>query len=385
MAKRKVKKYPNILFHYNYLKIGGCEQYEYEIAYKYHNLGYELDMFYMDSVGDEQINRLVELLGIDHVHKYAGEQIYCENLFINYEFSGFLENVIADNVYNVNHANFLIQKELKLHDSPKITKRIGVSETVSKAYQKRFNLKCETIYNPITIREHDRDRVLTIVSATRLTKEKGLSRMINLINLFEANGIKFYWHIFTNDIDRINSPNVFYHKPRLDIRPYLANADYVCQLSDTEGYCYTILESLCLGTPVLCTDLEVFREMGVVNGENGFLFPLDMSYIPLDDILRHKKKFVYTPKRDTYDKLLSLNKIKEVEIEMVKVKPLQTYYDVFEKVHITKQRVVYPDSISLVVGEVYETTEDRAKILEEKGLVEIVGSKPRKIKRTKKC
>jgi hypothetical protein len=42
-------------------------------------------------------------------------------------------------------------------------------------------------------------------------------------------------------------------QPELNIRNYIADADYTVQLSDTEAYCYTMIESLLLKTPVIVT------------------------------------------------------------------------------------------------------------------------------------
>ena len=44
--------------------------------------------------------------------------------------------------------------------------------------------------------------------------------------------IPYIWTIFTNDKEVINHPNVCYMSPRLDISDYIADADYLVQLSD---------------------------------------------------------------------------------------------------------------------------------------------------------
>ena len=51
-------------------------------------------------------------------------------------------------------------------------------------------------------------------------------------------------------------------KPRVDVRPYIADADYVLQLSnDMETYCYTINEALGYGVPIVTTPLTVVKEL----------------------------------------------------------------------------------------------------------------------------
>ena len=79
---------------------------------------------------------------------------------------------------------------------------------------------------------------------------------------------------------------LIYMKPRLDIRDYIADADYLVQLSDTEAFSYSILESLCLGTPVIITPIPSSIEMGVKNGINGYILDFSMKDIPITQIYK---------------------------------------------------------------------------------------------------
>ena len=73
---------------------------------------------------------------------------------------------------------------------------------------------------------------------------------------------------------------------------YMADADYTIQLSDSEGFCYAVHESLSVGTPVIVTDIPIFKM--IVNGYNGYRLPLDMSKIPIDEIINNiPKGFMY--------------------------------------------------------------------------------------------
>lgn len=62
--------------------------------------------------------------------------------------------------------------------------------------------------------------------------------------MLNAAGIPYLWTIFTNDFRAIKNDNIIYMQPRLDIIDYIANADYLVQLSDCEAYCYSVVESL---------------------------------------------------------------------------------------------------------------------------------------------
>lgn len=369
------------------LKVGGCERYELETISKYAQKGYDIDFFYTECKNNEWLKLIAKYIGKDHIHQYKGEIIHCNTLFINYDMEGFIENVFADEVINVQHANFLLEKYYQLHTNEKITKRIAVSKENAKAFEKRFGLKCDVCYNPITITESDKRRVLNLISATRLTKEKGKQRMIYLMNELNIRNIPYIWHIWTNEKDDIKNPNVMYHEPNLDIRPYIKNADYLIQLSNSEGYSYSILEALCLGTPVITTDLPIFKEMGVVNGKNGFILPLDMSHIPIDEIYeKNLKGFKYTPKKDDYEKYLYKGKTEILEEKLMKVKMIKEVHDTVAKVHYVRPENIRNDKASdgediKPVGTIVDMEKSRADVIVKNGYGIYVDDPMAKIKK----
>ena len=61
--------------------------------------------------------------------------------------------------------------------SNKITRYLGVSELVCDTFEEMTGNKTELAYNPIEIKKPK--KVLNLISATRLTAEKGRGRMIN--------------------------------------------------------------------------------------------------------------------------------------------------------------------------------------------------------------
>lgn len=276
-----------------------------------------------------------------------------------------------------------------MHDDIRFTKRLAVSKENSKAYKKRFNLESEVCYNPITIKPLDTRKVLTLISATRLTKEKGKERMIRLMNELDRNHIPYYWHIFTNDIDDIKNPNVMYHKPTLDIRPYINNADYLVQLSSSEGYCYSILEALCMGTPVITTDLPVFSEMGVINGKNGWILPLDMKNIPIKEICETELKFDYTPRKDNYEKYLYKGKTTYITEEIMKVRIIKEVHDTVAKVHYVRPDHIRNSKASdgediKPVGTIVDLPQSRANVIVKAGYAIYVEKEPTIIDEIKK-
>ena len=131
--------------------------------------------------------------------------------------------------------------------------------------------------------------VLKLVSATRMTVEKGYNRMVKLCNLLRENGIRFIWLVFTDSFKPIEGFPEFINmgsQPNEVVRDYMANADYTVQLSDHEGYCYSVHESLSAGTPCLVTDIPIFRN-AITNDYNGYLLPLDMQNINISEIVNY--------------------------------------------------------------------------------------------------
>lgn len=96
-------------------------------------------------------------------------------------------------------------------------------------------------------------------------------------------------------------------KPRVDVRPYIADSDYVIQLSnDMETYCYTINEALEYGVPVITTPLTVMNEFDLTDDMH---ITLDWNCENVDEVARlifekEVKPFKYEPPKDNWEALL---------------------------------------------------------------------------------
>lgn len=290
-----MEKYANVFYVAHFNIIGGIETYIYELVKKYKDK--DITVVYSDPGSDaKQLNRIRKYA---RVIKLGKEKIKCERLFIMYRCN--IDLFEADYIIQITHADYKAQN-LKPNKDPRINEHYGVSKSVAKTYEEISELECKVCYNPLTIDKPK--RVLKLISATRLTKEKGKDRMIILANELTKKGIPFIWLVFTNDKNAIDNPNVIYVNPRLDIRNYIAEADYLVQLSDTEAWSYSVLESLCIGTPVITTPIPCFEEMGVKTGVNGYILDWKMHDIPVEDIYNKIPTFTFKAPKDIYDKLL---------------------------------------------------------------------------------
>ena len=343
---KKTLKLKNVLYWPTVNVIGGVETYIYEMALKY---GKTYDITVLYKTGDK--DRLKKIASVARiVHFDPDTEIACD-VFIFGMHDDILDNIKAKEYVQTFHADY-IRSRLKPSMDGRITKRIGVSENVANGIRKGYGLDVETVYNPYTVKKPR--KILRLVSATRLAANKGLSRMIQLANALDAAGIPFQWTVFTDGRREYVHKSMVLMPPRMDILDYIADADYLVQLSDSEAYAYSVIEALSVGTPVIVTDIPTCSEMGVENGKTGFILPMDMSEIPVDAIYKGLKKFEYTPRDDHYDRILAKGKA-NCKIDTVIVECVQQYFDMETK---TMQNV----------GDIHEVTRERADILCGKGL-----------------
>ena len=123
------------------------------------------------------------------------------------------------------------------------------------------------------------NKMLTLVSATRLSYEKGGQRMIDFARLLERHNIDYTWYVFSDEKLTGAPDNIVYKRPTLNIKPYIKAADFVVQLSDQEAYGYSIVEAWEMGTPTITTPLPVLPEIGFINGKQGFTVPFNVGEV----------------------------------------------------------------------------------------------------------
>ena len=326
--------YSNVFFIPHFNVIGGIETYIYELAKKYQK--YDITVVY--TAGDyKQIARLSKYV---RVIKYNGGIIKCKRLFIMYKCN--LDIFEAEHIIQITHADYKAQN-LTPNTDPRIDEHYAVSKAVAQTYEELSGLPTKVCYNPLSVDKPK--KVLRLISVTRLTPEKGKDRMIKLANYLTENNIPFLWLVFTNDRNAIDNPNVIYMNPRLDIRDFIANSDYLVQLSDTEAWSYSVLEALSLGTPVIVTPIPCFIEMGVESGKNGYILPFNMKDIPFDDIYNKIPEFTFKAPKDIYDKLLLKEPSTYDPDKKVDATCIKSYFDMEHNTRYTKGNIIKGISI----------------------------------------
>lgn len=322
------------------------------------------------------LKRLEIMSKLVKMEKYEdGKEYECDIFIRNSVWGKIPENIKAKRMIEMRHANYkyLIDNNL-LYSQYKdmgIKEIVGCGEFVSKMSNLVLHDNPTTIKNILLPRKKT-EKVLHLISCTRIDYTKGWNRMLKLMEMMRNFKIKFEWNIFTNSPQKCSYEEVHFYKPRYDIWDYLAEADYTVLLSDSEGLPYTIQESLLYQVPCIVTDVGGCTEL-IQDGVNGYVVPLDMKF----DVTKIKKipkckpynnnaledwlKFLeYDGKNISKEKIIK--NYKEEKIMEVKVEALKKFVGTLDV-----ERNVMPKE-----GDVWLTSKARAEMLEEKGYVKIL-------------
>jgi len=208
-------------------------------------------------------------------------QYDCDIYLHNYQDNDFKGNIHARDRFMLLHCDYAEIGHLKTLQTD--YKYIAVSETSAKGMREKFGIDCVAI-EPF-LNTYSPKRVYKFVSATRIHRTKGWDRMMQLCKLLTERGIRFQWLLFTDGRCPVTPYTGFLNmgvQPNEVVLDYMSDADYVVQLSDHEGFCYSVHEALSVGTPVLVSDIPVFD---CIDETRGYRLPLDMTNIDLDKIL----------------------------------------------------------------------------------------------------
>lgn len=255
------------------------------------------------------------------------EDIYCDNLIMLSFLDALPRNVHAKRIIRMCHACKTNPSWRLPQDGDEM---VFVSETAMKSHGVNDGI---VIHNP---NYPSKDKALILVSATRFpAPDKGNIeyRMRKLAEMLNKAGIKYMWLNFA-DGNLPNPPANFYNMGvNYNMQSVIAAADYVVQLSDSECWSYTCLESLMLNKPLICTPFPSVFEMGVVDGINAHVIPFDMNFDVRTLLEIPKFKFDYDNKaiQGQWTKLFNSKpkpRIEPVKSPSVHVVVQRTYHDI---------------------------------------------------------
>lgn len=299
----------------------------------------------------EEMKRLIQQHG---ARLYQTERVECDTL-------------IMVRMMDVKPRNIQYQKSIRMCHACKsdpswvIRQDCDTVVHVSEASKTSFQSDGNVIYNPLI---KSPKKALFLVSATRIPgtdKGKNAQRMLQLARMLNNAGINFLWFNFS-DSPLTNAPRGFinvgtYH----DLQPYIARADYLVQLSDNEGFGYSVLEALMNNTAVIATPFATTKELGVVNKVNGYIVPFDMQFDVNKLLTIPKFNYEYDNEsiKSKWCKLLDETPAPRPQAPMAQVRVIVPYFDLELQQNLRR-------------GELLSMAIDRATYLEERKLIEIV-------------
>lgn len=301
---KKVMVYQKLLY-----VIGGIETADWQMAraFKDRNI-----TFVFQSADFQQASRLGNYC--DVLIDEGVEPLACDVLILaNYDSYPLIKGrVKARKIYQQVHADWKAMKEIPIWrdfiwaPDPDVDKVLAVSKTVQNALKTAFRRPIDSVVVPNILLEPPKTKTLLLVSATRLTKEKGADRMKRMADLLEESGLPYLWIISAALSDselesRLRkNHHVIFMKPSVENAGLLDIADYCVQLSDNESYCYTVREALSRGVRCVCTRIPEFEKL-IKSEKEGYLVNLDLSDFDIERIYataKRKPALLTPPKPD---------------------------------------------------------------------------------------
>ena len=275
--------------------IGGIESWIYYTCKRY-NMG-QITVLY-ENADKEQLNRLDTVV---KTLQYTGQKIKCNKLI--YSAPIYMNQELHEGAkerYLVNHCNYGDNtEEFELLELDGI---YAVSDVCKESCKKRMSGEILTLYNPVEIKSPK--KVLKLVTASRMSIKKGSEQMIKFAKMLDEAGISFMWFIFSDTKIENHHPNMFFMPPRLDLASIIAGCDYGVQFTCDESFGLFPVECLKCKTPVILTDLPVFREIGI-DEKNAFFYDWDMNGSDVKELLNIPKVSYKPPSSDKlYKELL---------------------------------------------------------------------------------
>ena len=341
--------------------IGGIETFNYNFCQQMHKL-YDIILLY-EKIDPMQLARLSEIVDCRKID--LSKTIKCDTVIVNRITDTVPANIIYKQKVQMVHACKMIQT----WTIPEADKTVAVSKVAAGTFPELAEF---SVINNMTWPE-ERDKALLLVSATRTkTFEKGQKRMADLAQLMDRRGVPYIWLCFTDGPIKGATKHMIRMDTTLDITPYIKAADYLVQLSDMEGFCYSIVEALEAGTPVITTPIDVLPEIGFEDMINGYVVPFEITdAIDTDLFVKRQLKGRFEYAYDNEKRVKQWRKILGTKKPKRKYDPNKSV-----KVRIVKKYFDIVFNREMQSGEVVSMTGPRAKTIIGAGFgIEMKGAK----------
>lgn len=313
-----------VIYCANMQKIGGIETWLYYWCQNMYKL-YDIMVVFSDNMDGRQIARLSEIV---LVMKLNHRLIECDTLINTRITDEIPKEIKAKKIVQMVHGCY--SALFKCDIQPERDKVVFVSQAAADTFKNVG--KYDVIHN-FTYSEKPK-KCLFLITASRFTREKGGERMIQLASAMRKAGIEFVWFVFSHQDTKLVDGMVKLPET-LNIKEYISRCDYLVQLSDSEGFGYSIVEALEMGIPVITTPISVLPELGFEENKDGYVVPFDMVDVRPERFLEVPTAAAY--KGDTNEaiqnkwiKLLGKSKPTGEYLKQgnyVKVEIIESYFD----------------------------------------------------------
>jgi len=261
--------------------IGGIETFIYSFC-KQLSKYYDITVLY-DNIASEQLVRLIEICPV--IKNNPATPIVCDTLIIN---------SIGENIpRNISFKKTIQMVHCLKQNNWRVPQDRDVIVNVSQASKDSFGEQAKdgiVIHNLTTAEKTH--KALLLVSALRVgasDKQGNDERCVKFARLLDKAGIEYVWLYFGTKQMKDAPEKMIYGGLKQNIKPYIAKADYLVQLSGSEAFSYSLLESLELKTPVIVTPLSQNEEMGIKDGINAHIVPFEVDGFDVKKILKIPK------------------------------------------------------------------------------------------------
>jgi len=252
----------------------------------------------------ERDSLLFDLSEYAKIQKIDKTKVYESDYFINSTAWGYepYKNFNAKKNIQIVHADFrdvIANWNFKYKKHEKTTHHVCVGEVVKKGFETVTPYKCDKIIynlldNTIQLEKKPKNDVLTLITVSRVSGEKGFDRMKIFADLLELNKIDYIWNIYGNVNNDYNKSVIRkFEKTKVKFNgvirnpfPEINKADYLVQLSSTEGFAYSVYEALQCNTPCIITPFASGNEQ-IEHGKNGYIIPFEVENFDLDQIINN--------------------------------------------------------------------------------------------------
>ena len=269
--------------------IGGIETFIFSFCTQMSKY-YDITVVY-DNISTEQLGRLIEICPV--VKCNPDIPIICDTLIVNSIGERIPRNISFKKSVQMVHC--LKQNNWQIPQDRDYIVNVSQASKDSFGDQAKdgiviHNLTCPEKYS----------KCLLLVSALRVganDKQGNDERCIKFARMLKNEEIPFMWVYFGNKAMKDAPQEMIYGGITSNIRPYITKADYLVQLSGSEAFSYSLLESLECHTPVIVTPLAQNEDMGIVDGLNGYIVPFEVDGFDVKKILQ-VPKFTYKHDND---------------------------------------------------------------------------------------